>query len=110
MIRKKSYVLDVWAYLKEQEKDFIKQAKESQNREDIRIKSKNNVKVTRGTSLTVHLAIPDLIVEDPEDTIFWDGKLANAMFPINIPENASIGSHLGKVTLYANGILIAKRG
>jgi len=108
MKREKSYVLDVWAYLKEQEDDFIRQAKESQNNENIRIKSKNNVKVERGTFLTVHLAIPDLIVEDPEDTIYWDGELANATFSVKVPKDTNIDSYSGKVTIYANSILISK--
>lgn len=90
MLRCNSYVLDVWAHLAGQRKEVIKRAKEAQGQEDIRIKSKEGVNVARGTILTVRLEIPDFIVEEPEDTILWDGDIGNASFPVTVPLDTNI--------------------
>jgi len=104
----KSYVLDAWAYLAEQYEELVYRAREGQSNEDIIVKSKSEVEVARGTLIAVHFNIQDLIVEDSEDTILWTGEISNATFPIYVPANTKIGSHIGKVTFYIEGIQIAK--
>ena len=83
-------------------------AKESQCREDLRVKSKGLVAVAGGTILAVHLRLPGFIVDDCEDIIAWEGEIGSATFPVTVPADAKLGAHIGQATIYVYGLQIAK--
>jgi hypothetical protein len=103
-----SYALDVWAYLGAQRAEVMDLARQSQGSDKIQVKTKSGVIVTRGTVLTVHVAIPTLEVADPEDTICWEGEIGNATFPVTVPMQARPGPHAGTATFYVDQFPLAK--
>ena len=103
-----SYALDVWAYLGAQRTEVMNLARQSQGSDKIQVKTKSGVIVTRGTVLTVHVAIPTLEVADPEDTICWEGEIGNATFPVSVPTQARPGPHAGTATFHVGQFPLAK--
>jgi len=103
-----SYALDVWAYLGAQRTEVMDLARQSQGSDKIQVKTKSGVIVTRGTILTVHVAIPTLEVADPEDIICWEGEIGNATFPVSVPTQARPGPHAGTATFHVDQLPLAK--
>jgi hypothetical protein len=103
-----SFVLDVWAHLKQQREEVIQRARESLGGEEIRIASKGPVSVAQGTVLTVKLSIPGLLVEEGEDTVTWDHDIGHADFCVMVPNDAADGPRSGKASICVNGMQIVR--
>jgi len=101
------FVVDVWAHLEEQRETVLRRAQEATG-PGVAIRSKGPVKVARGTVLSVRLKVDTLIVEDPTDTILWDGEAGNATFLVMVPQNVPEGPRSGLATIHVNGLRIAK--
>jgi hypothetical protein len=102
-----SFILQVWAHLERQRHIVIERARQSVGGE-IRIESKGPVHLPRSTVLCVRLKIEGLTVEDPEDTILWEGEVGNATFAVMVPKDAVAGARRGLVTIHVDGFQIAK--
>jgi hypothetical protein len=102
------YALEVWAHLEGQRNEVIRRAGETQGGRGLSIATKAGVPVGRGTTITVRLRIPDLVVSDPEDTIYWDGEIANATFIVSVPPNATPRWYAGTVTFSVAGLQVAR--
>jgi hypothetical protein len=103
-----AYILDVWAHLAQQRQEVLERARQAQRGKEIHVRSKGGVAVARGTTLTVHVTIPDFEVVDSKDEIRWEGDIGNATFPFRVPEDMEPGSFNGTVTFRASGLEIAK--
>jgi RNA polymerase sigma factor (sigma-70 family) len=103
-----SFVIDVWAYFQRQREQVLQRIREEAAGEKLRMKSKGPVKVARGTILKVRLNLPGFFIEQPEDTILWEGEIANASFAASVPENAGYGPRNGFVAIYVDGLEIAR--
>jgi hypothetical protein len=103
-----SFVINVWAHLERQRKAVIQRAQEAIEGGEIRITSKGPVQVARGTILSVRLKLEELIVENPEDTILWDGDIGNAPFSVMVPKDAKKGPRRGLATIHIEGLQIAR--
>jgi molecular chaperone DnaK (HSP70) len=103
-----SFVVDLWAHLEQQRQEVIQRAREGVSGGEILVKTKGPLPVARGTVLTVHLAIDGLTIEDSEDTILWEGEIGNASFAVQVPQDAAPGGQLGKATIYADAVQIAR--
>ena len=104
-----TYVIDVWAHIESQRMEVQHRARQSLVGKDIMIKTKGPVKVVRGTILTVRLKVDALIIDEPEDTILWEGEIGNANFGIAVPKETQEGIYPGIAIIYADGLLqIAK--
>jgi hypothetical protein len=101
-------VLLVWAHLEAQRLEVIQRARASGAAGDVRIHSKGPVTLARGTRLAVRLELPDLLVDDPEDVLYWDGEIASATFPVRVPPDARPGAHPGRVVVHAAGLQVLK--
>ncbi|MBZ0315549.1 MAG: dephospho-CoA kinase [Anaerolineae bacterium] len=105
------FLIEILAYLKEQKFEAIKLAKENlgiKNDADLNITTKGHIIVSRGTVLTVHLSLQGIEIDDPEDTILWDGEIGNTSFAVQVPEDTKLGKRLGKVNIYANGLCVVR--
>ena len=96
----------VWAHLDQDRTAVIQRAREAIG-QPLTVKSKGPVTLARGTTLTVALRIDGLTVEDPEETILWDGEIGNAAFIVTVPPDAA-GEKKGSATFYAHGLQIAR--
>lgn len=102
------YELGVWAYLKEQEQEMIEAAMKMHEMNDISEKSKKSVPVERETYIAVSIEIPEFEIDETQDTIYWDGELANATFMVDVPEDLAFGKYRGKLLFLVEGLQIAK--
>jgi hypothetical protein len=103
------YIIDIWAHLEKQRQVVIERAKESIGSEKIKIQSKGPVKIERGTTLIVRLRIAGFQIDDPEETILWEGEIGNANFIIHVPKDTRAGNYAGIATISVDGIInIAK--
>jgi membrane protease subunit (stomatin/prohibitin family) len=103
----RSYVLDVWAHLPALREEIIQRARQSLVGEP-RTHTRSGVEVARGAALKVRLRLPGFVIEEPEDTILWNGSITNTSFIVNVPENIATDSHTGKVIIYQNELQIAR--
>ena len=100
------FILDLWAHLPTQTDEVNSIAREFGR--DRRLGAKAQVAVARNSTLSVVLDLPSLRIKDPSDTIFWDGEPASASFIVEVPAEAAIGAHAGRVIISASGIPVAK--
>jgi molecular chaperone DnaK len=103
-----SFVLDIWAHLAQQREAVLLLARKAVGGEPISMHSKGPVQVARGVVLTVRLNLDDLLVEEPEDTILWEGEIGNATFAVQVPRDAKQGPRRGKATIYNGALQIAR--
>jgi hypothetical protein len=103
----RDYAIEVWIHLDEKRDEILRRAKQSQG-DDIRLHGKAGTLVARNTLITVQVLIPDLEVRDSEDTVYWDGEIGSATFPVHVPSNCTHGSHRGTALFHVDGIVIAK--
>jgi len=102
-----SFFIDLWAHLERQRPDLVQRAREAASIRDHEVQSKGPVPL-RGAVLLASLRLDGADIEDPEDVVVWEGTLGNATFLATLPENTKAGAHAGQVTLYVNGLQIAR--
>jgi hypothetical protein len=108
MIASASYILSVWVHREEQRPEVIARAQAEQSGKEVRARSKGPFRVARGTILDVFLTLPKFTIDEPTDTICWEGTIGNATFTIRIPPNLALGLYPGKVHVRAEGVLVAR--
>jgi hypothetical protein len=101
------FVLDLWAHLDAQREEVLERAREAAEG-DLWSRTKGPVEVARGTVLTVRLRVEGLEVDEPEDSLLWDGEIANASFPVFAPREVEPGEARGLATVHAGGLQVAK--
>jgi hypothetical protein len=101
------FVLDLWAHLDAQREEVLERAREAAEG-DPWSRTKGPVEVARGTVLTVRLRVEGLEVDEPEDSLLWDGEIANASFPVFAPREVEPGEARGLATVHAGGLQVAK--
>jgi hypothetical protein len=101
-----NFILDVWASFLHQSSEVLLEAK-SLGREN-RLGVKKGISVSLGANLEVSVNIDSLDIEDPYDTLEWNGTPINASFSVHVPEETKIGNYNGKAIISYDGIVIAK--
>ncbi|QDU18945.1 toll/interleukin-1 receptor domain-containing protein [Urbifossiella limnaea] len=104
----RAYVIDAWAHLAAQRQEVLERAREAQRGGPIASRTKGGMEVARGTTVAVHLRVPTLVIDDPEDTILWTGEIGNATFPVRVPANTPAGAQPGTLRVFASGLEVAK--
>jgi tRNA A-37 threonylcarbamoyl transferase component Bud32 len=100
-------IIDVWAHFEQQRAEVLERARQAAG-EEVRGKSKGPVPVARGSTLAVRLKVEDLVIDEPEDTILWDGSIGNATFAVRAPAGTTPGGKRGLATIHASGLQIAR--
>jgi uncharacterized protein YegL len=108
MIPGESCVLDVWAFTANQREEMMKRAQQEAESTSLRFKSKSGALLELGTVLAVRVELPAFEVSDAEDTLIWEGEIANASFPITAPAAMALGTYPGVARVYVNGLQITK--
>ncbi|MGE5422007.1 MAG: toll/interleukin-1 receptor domain-containing protein, partial [Ignavibacteriales bacterium] len=103
-----SFIINVWAHLEQQRREVLDRAREFSTDGGIKIQSKGPFKVARGILLTIRMELAGLILEDPVDTILWEGEIGNATFFATIPRKYNQGTVNGRAMVYIEGLQIAK--
>jgi TIR domain len=100
-----AFVLDVWAYLRDQYPFVKEMAKEVGMKV---LGRKASVSLARGSRLTIRIDIAGLEVHKPRETIEWDGEATNASFTIKVPPKTKIGTYPGSALIKYQSMTIAK--
>jgi len=103
-----AFVVDIWAFLAGQRDEVLKRAGSSAADPSFFMREKGPARLSRGTLVTVRLRMPDLIVDDEEDTLLWEGEIAGTGLPVRAPESVSPGDKPGTVFVHAHGFQVAK--
>ena len=103
-----TFVLDIWAHLEQQRQQVLEQAKQQYDSSDVQSRTKGPVRIARETVLTVRLTLEGLVVDESEDSLYWEGTVGNAGFQVRVPKDVASGSYPGKATIHAGGGQIAK--
>jgi hypothetical protein len=53
------------------------------------------MKVARGSTLTLHLSMPGVEIDEPIQTVTWHGYLRTAQFFVKLPEDFRLGDIAG---------------
>lgn len=104
MIRGGSYVLEVWAHLKDQKEEIDEIIKKDKKKT---ISRKGPVPLEKGTTITFKIEINGLDIKNPTDIIYWVGEISNASFPIDIPLDAKKGDMNATITIFVDNFLIS---
>jgi hypothetical protein len=99
-----AFIVSLYAHSQAQRDAVMRMVREAAAGAEVRVQTKGPVRVTHGTVLTAVLRFGDLIVDEPEDTILWDGEIGSATFPVRVPEGAAQGARSGRVMIFANGV------
>lgn len=102
------FVLDVWTHLAEHRAEVLRRARSALRSKKIYIKEQGPLKIARGTVLGVSLRLEELVVEEPESTILWEGEVGSASFPVRVPADAKRGEKPGRVVVHVDGLELAK--
>ena len=102
-----SFVVDLWAHLEEEQKKVIEQAMMMADEEDLTIRSVGPKRISRGTELTAELSIEDMDIQEPSQTILWEGEIGNANYAVKAPEGIELGSKQGSAKIFIDGLRIA---
>ncbi len=102
------FLVLVWAHLEDQFDAVVSRASKELGVSEALIRTKGPVLLERGSSLSVTVKIEGCAVDDPEDTLLWEGSIANASFLVRVPPVAAAGPHSGVVSVACMGMRIAR--
>jgi TIR domain len=102
------FLVDIWAHLEAEYARIIELARDSAPAESIQIRSVDPVPLSRGTSLSVQLAIEGMTVEPEHNTILWEGKIGRATFLVSAPFRLWSRTSAGSARIYVSGLEIAR--
>jgi len=105
-IEKKCFHIDVWAYLPIQYNTVISLGKRFGR--DYLLHSKHGILIERSSTLDLILKIDKLEIEEPHDTLTWNGLPTNSSFVVRVPYNVKPGMYPGNVLVYSKGFIICK--
>jgi len=98
------FILSLWAYLNEQKPDMETVA--SREGTYVRREEKGPILAKEGEKFQALLILPSPFeVPNEMDTIIWLGNITKATFPISVPKTIEIGTHLGEVQIFIDGIM-----
>ncbi len=103
-----SFLVDAWAHLEAQRQEVIKRAKEAASGRKVFVKTRGPFLISRGTVLSMQLKISGMVIEDPEETILWEGEIGSASFAVQVPAEAEPGECRGCITVFANDTPVSR--
>jgi hypothetical protein len=103
-----AFLVDFWVHLEELSADVAQKSREARANHEIRIVSRGPVKLARETVMQVRFAIPDFGTPEIEETVVWLGRLGNASFPVQVPQDASAGRHIGYCNVYVGPLRVTR--
>jgi hypothetical protein len=105
---KVTFELFVWAHTPDERSKVIARAREELNVRDMLARSKGPFNIARGTILNVRLTIPGAVIDEPEDTMMWEGESSCASFLVTLSSLGEGGKSPGVAHIYANGVKLAR--
>jgi hypothetical protein len=102
-----AYRLDVWAHVEKRRDEVLERAQRDAGEEGIRPHTFRGATILRSSVIEVTLLLKGLLVDFPDNTMIWDGRLGQASFTFRVPERLERGQYPGRASLHVNGLCIA---
>jgi hypothetical protein len=106
-----SFVVTLWVHLESQRAVVVHRACQQYRASDmagLMSVSKGPVRIARGTILVVRLMVSGATIEDPEESVLWDGEIGCANFVVTLPTNREQQTLPDNAIIYLNDVQIAK--
>ncbi len=100
----RSFVLEVWAYNREQRDEVMKLA--TRKHRLIERGSRANVRIPVRKQLTLVLHLDGFEVKESQDSFFWCGEFVNASFIVDTPPDLAPGNYPGQINILHDGLLL----
>ena len=103
-------LVTLWGHLESQRAEVMARARQQREADPLGMMSgsKGPVQIARGTVLTVRLEVTGARIEDPEDSILWEGEMGCANFILTAPANSEGQELSARALIYLGGVQIAK--
>ncbi len=103
-------LVTLWAHLESQRAEVMARARQQREADSLGMMSasKGPLRVARGAMLTVRLEVAGARIEDPEDSVLWDGEIGCANFLVTASANSENQGLCARALLYLSGVQIAK--
>jgi hypothetical protein len=69
--------------------------------------AKGPIPIPFGCALALSVSLPPFEISTSTDTLFWDGSIANASFPVTAPAHIEHGTYLGAARIACEGVPVA---
>ena len=96
--------MQVYAHLPELAKAASEMAKEFDQDAMRRGFKPLETEIARGSRLSFHLVLSGLNIDDPIQSLIWNGSLSTVQFAVDVPEEQKIGNLIGTVTISNDNI------
>jgi len=102
------FELFVWAHEPQERWTVVERAVEELKVRDLVARTKGPFRISSGTVLSVRLTIPGAVIDEPEDTMVWEGESTCVSFVVTFPELSRYARYSGSAQIYANGVRVAR--
>ena len=102
------FELFVWAHEPQERWTGVERAVEELKVRDVVARTKGPFRISSGTVLSVRLTIPGAVIDEPEDTMVWEGESTCVSFVVTFPELSRYARYSGSAQIYANGVRVAR--
>jgi hypothetical protein len=104
------FLLAVWVH-RYGDGVVLRHAQSMASGKPITVQTKLALQIPDGSVLEVVVDLPGFQLDEASDAMYWDGgtdPIGNCTFGVTVPPDATFGTHLGKASLWLNGLRIAK--
>lgn len=102
------FELFVWAHESHRRPQVLARAREELGARKLLARSKGPFRVSGETILSVRLKIPGAVIDEPEDTMVWEGESTCVSFVVTLPELSHESKCYGSAQVYANGVQLVR--
>jgi len=102
------FELFVWAHESQKRPQVLARARDELGARKVLARTKGPFRVSHETILSVRLRIPGAVIEEPEDTMVWEGESTCVSFVITLPDLGREAKCYGSAHVYANGVQVVK--
>jgi hypothetical protein len=96
--------VQVFAHLRDEAQDVAQLALEFDEEAQRRAVKTLHRSIPRESCLTIHLALPGLTIDDPVQSITWNGYAESVQFGVSIPADHQSKSIIGTVTISLDSV------
>jgi kumamolisin len=102
------FELFVWAHESHKRPQVLARAREELGARNVLARTKGPFRVSSETILSVRLRIPGAVIDEPEDTMVWEGESTCVSFVVTLPELSREAKCYGSAHVYANGVQLVR--
>lgn len=102
------FELFVWAHDSHRRPQVLARAREELGARTLLARTKGPFRVSKETILSVRIRIPGAVIDEPEDTMVWEGESTCVSFVVTLPDLSRESKCYGSAQVYANGVQLVR--